>query len=118
MGASTRFEAQASADFPTDFDDFIKLLDEISVDLRLLWDHVWHMKVTLSHFGSLWVHLGVNLGPLWAYRGRMACMMCIVAGLIVSWSDPNGSKNKIYSLLRTILPFKKATSSPEKLIAE
>ena len=51
--------------FPTDFNDFIKLLDEMSVDLRLLWDHVWHMKVTLSHFGltlttweSLWNHFG------------------------------------------------------------
>ena len=34
--------------FPTDFNDFIKLLDEMLVDLGLLWDHFWHMKVTLG----------------------------------------------------------------------
>ena len=33
----------------------------------------------------------------------MAGMMCIVAGLMVSLSVPNGSINKIYSFLRRIL---------------
>ena len=33
---------------PTDFNDFIKLLGESLVDLGLLWDHFWHMKVTLG----------------------------------------------------------------------
>ena len=32
----------------TDFNDFIKLLGEVLVDLGLLWDHFWHMKVTLG----------------------------------------------------------------------
>ena len=31
--------------YPTDFNDFIKLLGEVLVDLGLLWDHFWHMKV-------------------------------------------------------------------------
>ena len=32
--------------FPTDFNDFIKLLGENSIDLGLLWDLFWHMRVT------------------------------------------------------------------------
>ena len=32
----------------------------------------------------------------------MACMMCIVAGLMVSLFVPNGSINKLYSFLRRI----------------
>ena len=33
----------------------------------------------------------------------MACMMCIVAGLMVSLSVPNGSINRIYPFLQRIL---------------
>ena len=34
--------------FPTYFNDFIKLLAELWVDLGLLWDHFWYMRVTLG----------------------------------------------------------------------
>ena len=44
---------------PTDFDDFIKLWCELEVDLGLLWDLFWHMRVTLDPF---WGHFGVILG--------------------------------------------------------
>ena len=44
---------------PTDFNDFIKLWDEFGVDLGLLWDVFWHMRVTL---GPFWGHFGVTLG--------------------------------------------------------
>ena len=54
-----------------------------------------HFGAILVHFGAVLGHFGVTLWPLWAYRRRMAGMMCVVAGLMVSWSDPNGSKNKI-----------------------
>ena len=43
------------------------------------------------------------MGPLWAYRRGMACMMCIVAGLMVSLFDPNGPINRKYTFLRVIL---------------
>ena len=43
------------------------------------------------------------MGPLYAYRCRMACMMCIIAGLMVSLLVPNGSINKLYSFLPRIL---------------
>ena len=33
----------------------------------------------------------------------MACMMCIVAGLMVSLFVPNGSISKLYTFLRRIL---------------
>ena len=44
---------------PTAFDDFIKLWGEFGVDLGLLWDVFWHMRVTLDPF---WGHFGVILG--------------------------------------------------------
>ena len=69
---------------PTSFNDFIKSMSGFGIDLGLLWDFFWHMRVTL---GSFWV----TLGSLWAYRRRIAGMMCVVAGLMVSWSGPNGS---------------------------
>ena len=56
------------------------------------------------------------MGPLWAYRRRMACMMCIVAGLMVSLFVPNGSINKLYSFLRRILLVTEATRTPEKVL--
>ena len=40
---------------PTDFNDFIKLWCELEVDLGLLWDLLWHMRVTLDPF---WGHFG------------------------------------------------------------
>ena len=45
----------------------------------------------------------------------MACMMCIVAGLMVSLSAPNGSINKIYSFLQRISLVKDDTSTPGKV---
>ena len=45
--------------FPTDFNDFIKLFGGLWVDLGLLWDRFWHMKVNL---GPLWGHFGATLG--------------------------------------------------------
>ena len=44
---------------PTDFNDFIKLWCELEVDLGLLLDLFWHMRVTL---GPFWGHFGVILG--------------------------------------------------------
>ena len=49
------------------------------------------------------VHFGVTLGSLWAYRRRMACMMCIVAGLMGSLSDPNGPINRKYTFSQGFL---------------
>ena len=34
--------------FPTYFNDFIKLFGGLWVDLGLLWDRFWHMRVTLG----------------------------------------------------------------------
>ena len=45
--------------FPTYFNDFIKLFGGLWVDLGLLWDRFWHMKVNL---GPLWGHFGATLG--------------------------------------------------------
>ena len=53
MNIKARF--QKTLIFPTDFNDFIKVLVEFWVDLGLLWDHFWHMRVTLDPF---WVHFG------------------------------------------------------------
>ena len=41
------------------FDDFIKLFGGLWVDLGLIWDRFWHMKVNL---GPLWGHFGATLG--------------------------------------------------------
>ena len=43
------------------------------------------------------------MGSLWAYRGRVAGTMCVVAGLMVSWSIPNGPPNRSYAFSRRIL---------------
>ena len=44
--------------FPADFNDLIKLWSGLGVDLGLLWDVFWHMRVTLGpflcHFGVTW----------------------------------------------------------------
>ena len=43
----------------TYFNDFIKGMSEFGIDLGLLWDFFWHMRVTLDPFlGSLWGHFG------------------------------------------------------------
>ena len=55
----TKVRFQKTFIFHTDFNDFINLLGEIWVDLGLLWDHFWHMEVTL---GPLWGHFGATLG--------------------------------------------------------
>ena len=102
--------------FPTDFNDFIKLWGEFGVDLGLLWDVFWHMRAT---WGTLLLHFGVTLGPLWAYGRRMAGMMCIFAGLMVSLSAPNGSINRKYTFLqRFCLSKKPGASHPCKERAE
>ena len=44
---------------PTYFNDFIKGTGEFGVDLGLLWDVFWHMRVTL---GPFWGHFGITLG--------------------------------------------------------
>ena len=43
----------------TYFNDFIKGMSEFGIDLGLLWDVFWHMRVTL---GSFWGNFGVILG--------------------------------------------------------
>ena len=80
----------------TYFDDFIKGVSEFEIDLGLLWE-------SFGKWGCLWVHFGATLGSHWAYRRRIAGMICVVAGLMVSWSAPNGSQNKLYSFPRRIL---------------
>ena len=45
--------------FLTSFNDFIKLWGELGVDLGLLWDVFWHMRVTL---GPFWGHFGAAVG--------------------------------------------------------
>ena len=45
--------------FPTYFNDFIKGMSEFGIDLGLLWDVLWHTRVTL---GPFWGHFGVTLG--------------------------------------------------------
>ena len=86
--------------FRTVFNDFINFWSEVGAALESPWDNFWHMKATL---GALWLHFGVALEPLWAYRRRMAGMMCVVAGLMASWSAPNGSINRKYTFYRWIL---------------
>ena len=44
----TKVRFQKTLIFRADFNDFIKLIGEMLVDLGLLWDHFWHMKVTLG----------------------------------------------------------------------
>ena len=100
--------SQKTLIFPTYCNDFIELFGGLWVDLRLLWDRFWHMKVNL---GPLWSHFGGTLGALWAYRRRMACMMCIVAGLMVSVFVPNGSIDKIYTFSRRIMLVKGTASN-------
>ena len=46
------------------------------------------------------MHFGVSLGPVWACKRRMAGMMCVVAGLMVSLSAPRGPINRKYTFLR------------------
>ena len=60
------------------------------------------MKVTL---GALWLHFGVTLEPLWAYRRRMAGMMGVVASLMVSLSAPNGPINRKYTFFQRFFGF-------------
>ena len=45
--------------FHTYLNDFIKLFGGLWVDLGLIWDRFWHMKVYL---GPLWGHFGGTLG--------------------------------------------------------
>ena len=48
--------------FPTYFNDFIKLWNEFGVDLGLLWDVFWHMRVTLGPFlCHFWVTWGIQM---------------------------------------------------------
>ena len=58
-----------------------------------------HFGVCLAYGGDF----GVILGPLWAYKRRMAGMMRVVAGLMVSLSAPRGPINRKYTFLRRIL---------------
>ena len=46
---------------------------------------------------------GVILAPLWAYKRRMAGMMHVVAGVMVSLSAPRGLINSKHRFLRRIL---------------
>ena len=65
----------------------------------------------LTHEGDY----GVILGPLWAYRRRMAGMMRVVAGLMVSLSTPSGPISRKYTFFQRILLFKEATRAPGKV---
>ena len=53
--------------------------------------------------GTLWLHFGVTLGPLWAYGRRMAGMMGVVASLMVPLSAPNGLISSKYTFCRRFL---------------
>ena len=50
--------------FRTDVNDFIQLWCQLGATLRALWDHFWHTRVTLGHFG-------VNLGVHWSHFGQL-----------------------------------------------
>ena len=59
-----------------------------------------------GHFGICLAYGGdfdVILGPLWAYKRRMAGMMRVVAGLMVSLSAPRGLINSKHTFLQRIL---------------
>ena len=58
-----------------------------------------HFGICLAYGGDF----GVILGPVWAYKRRMAGMMCVVAGLMVSVSAPRGPINRKYTFLQRIL---------------
>ena len=55
-----------------------------------------HFGICLAYGGDF----GVILGPVWAYKRRMAGMMRVVAGLMVSLSAPRGPINRKYTYLR------------------
>ena len=78
-----------------------------------------HLGICLAYGGDF----GVIVGPLWAYKRRMAGMMRVVAGLMVSLSAPRGPINRKYTFLRRILlvqdgpeDAKAAKSSPRRVI--
>ena len=73
------------------------------------------MKATFWNFLAHEGDFGVILGPLWAYKRRMAGMMRVVAGLMVSLSAPSGPISRKYKFLPRILLFKEATKVPEKV---
>ena len=77
-----KVDFQKTLIFPTDLNTFIKLWGSVGVALGLLWDNFWHMKVTL---GAFWLNFGVTLGPLWAYRRRIARMMYIISLCVGAW---------------------------------
>ena len=59
-----------------------------------------------GHFGICLANGGdfdIILGPLCAYKGRMAGMMRVVAGLMVSLSAPRGLINSKHQFWRRIL---------------
>ena len=58
-----------------------------------------HFGICLAYGGDF----GVILGPVWAYKRRMAGMMRVVAGLMVSLSAPRGPINRKYTFLQRIL---------------
>ena len=46
---------------------------------------------------------GIILGPLWAYKRRMAGMTRVVAGLMVALSAPRGHVNRKYTFLQVMI---------------
>ena len=76
--------------------------------------------VTLGSLLAYEADCGFPLVSFWGHilasRRRMACVMCIVAGLMVSLLVPNGSINKLYSFLRKILLVTEATGTPGKVL--
>ena len=55
------------------------------------------------------------MGSLWAYTRRMVGIMCVVAGMMVSWSAPDGSidskytffPNNEFTSIRVLVEFKR-----------
>ena len=58
-----------------------------------------HFGICLAYGGDI----GVILGPVWAYKRRMAGMMRVVASLMVSLSAPRGPINRKYTFSPRIL---------------
>ena len=65
--------------------------DQFGIILEKLWGH---FGIGLAYGG-----FDVILGPLWAYKRRMAGMMHVVAGLMVSLSAPRGLINSKHAFL-------------------
>ena len=67
-----------------------------------------HFGICLAYGGGF----GVILGALWAYKRRMAGMMHVVAGLMVSLSAPREPINRKYTFCEGFCLSRMGLSTP------